>query len=191
MVRAANDDDYEVEFKFLEASYSRDGDTEALPGQLSFLEVMLKEKLSCFNEILLAVSKSPEPEKRLIQEVQNICKLHAVNPATSAAGEPSFSSARRLKTWLRSRMGGERFSNLAVLNGHKQRTDSVSIADVAQEFVSRNENRKRNFGTARNFKTQQGYVVLFNTITVLDSKTSEDVYVILIEVVNKMARNAR
>lgn len=70
MVRAANDDDYEVEFKFLEASYSRDGDTEALPGQLSFLEVMLKEKLSCFNEILLAVSKSPEPEKRLIQEVQ-------------------------------------------------------------------------------------------------------------------------
>lgn len=88
-------------------------------------------------------------------------------------------------------MGGERFSNLAVLNGHKQRTDSVSIADVAQEFVSRNENRKRNFGTASSFKTQQGYVVLFNTITVLDSKTSEDVYVILMEVVNKMARNAR
>ena len=74
MVRAANDDDYEAEFKFLEASYSEDGDTEALPGQLSCLEVMLKEKVSCFNEILLAVSKSPEPEKRLIQEVQNICK---------------------------------------------------------------------------------------------------------------------
>ena len=147
MVRAANDDDYEAEFKFLEASYSEDGDTEAPPGQLSFLEVML---------ILLAVSKSPEPEKRLIQEVQNICKLHAVNPATSAAGERSFSSARRLKTWLRSRMGGERFSNLAVLNGHKQITDSVSIADVAQEFVSRNENRKRNFGTASSFKTKQG-----------------------------------
>ena len=153
LVKAANGDDYEAEFKFVEASYSEDVDTGALPGQLSILEVMLKEKVSCFDEILLAVSKFPEPEKKLIQEVQNICKLLTVNPATSAAGERSFSSARRLKTWLRSRMGDERFSNLAVLNGHKQRTDSVSIADVAQEFVSRNKNRKRNFGTASSLKT--------------------------------------
>ena len=54
---------------------------------------MLKEeKISCFDEILLAVLKFPEPEKKLIQEVQTICKLPAVNPATSAAGERSFSS---------------------------------------------------------------------------------------------------
>ena len=52
--------------------------------QLSILEVfMLKEKISCFDVILLAVSKFPEPEKKLIQEVQTICKLPAVNPATS------------------------------------------------------------------------------------------------------------
>ena len=60
--------------------------------QLSILEVMLNEKISCSDEILLAVSKFPEPEKKLIQEVQTICKLPAVNPATSAAGECSFSS---------------------------------------------------------------------------------------------------
>ena len=54
---------------------------------------MLKEeKISCFDEILLAVLKFPEPEKKLIQEVQTICKLPAVNPATSAACERSFSS---------------------------------------------------------------------------------------------------
>ena len=154
LVKAANGEDYEAEFKFLEASYSEDVDTGALPGQLSTLEVMLKEeKISCFDEILLAMSKFPELEKKLIQEVQTVCKLLAVNPATSAAGERSFSSARRLKTWLRSRMGDERFSNLAVLNGHKRRTDSVSLTLVAQEFVSRNENRKRNFGTANSFKS--------------------------------------
>ena len=60
--------------------------------QLNILEVMLKEKISCFDEILLAVSNFPEPEKKLIQEVQTICKLPAVNPATSATGERSFSS---------------------------------------------------------------------------------------------------
>ena len=60
-MKAANGEDYEAEFKFLEASYSEDVDTGALPGQLSTLEVMLKEeKISCFDEILLAVSKFPE-----------------------------------------------------------------------------------------------------------------------------------
>ena len=49
-------------------------------------------------------------------------------------------------------MGDERFSNLAVLNGHKRRKDSIFIADIAQEFVSRNEDRKRNFGIVDNFK---------------------------------------
>ena len=35
--------DYDAEFKFLEASYSEDVDTDALPWQLKILEVMLKE----------------------------------------------------------------------------------------------------------------------------------------------------
>ena len=69
-------------------------------------------------------------------------------------------------------MGDERFSNLVVtLNGDKPRTDSVSIAEVAQEFVSSNEDRKRNFGTADNFKVailgrfiqHIGYTGYYNT----------------------------
>ena len=93
------------------------------PGmQLSILEVMLQETKACFDEILKAVSKFPKPEEKLIQEAQTICKLPPVNPATSVAGERSFSSARHLKTWLLSRMG-----DLAVLNGHKHRTDCVFI----------------------------------------------------------------
>ena len=113
--------------------------------QLSILEVMLQEKIACFDKILKAVSKFPKPEEKLIQEAQTICKLPPVNPATSVAGERSFSSARHLKTWLLSRMG-----DLAVLNGHKRRTDSVSI--TIEEFVFRNKNRKRSFGTSGNFK---------------------------------------
>ena len=91
------------------------------------------------------MSKFPKPEEKLIQEAQTICKLPPVNLATSAAGELSFSSARHLKTWLLSRIG-----DFAALNGHKRRTDSVSI--TTQEFVFRNKNRKRSFGTSGNFK---------------------------------------
>ena len=113
------------------------------------------------------VSKFPKPEEKLIQEAQSspICQLPPVNPATSAAGERSFSSARHLKTYLLFTMG-----DIAVLNGQR-RTDSVSI--TTQEFVFRNKNRKRSFGTL---------------LAALDSITRMDVFVIFVEVVNKMAR---
>ena len=91
------------------------------------------------------MSKFPKPEEKLIQEAQTICKLPPVNPATSVAGEPSFSSAQHLKMWLLPRMGG-----LAVLNHHKRRTDSASI--TTQEFVFRDKNRKGSFETSGNFK---------------------------------------
>ena len=61
--------------------------------------------------------------------------------------------------------------DIAVLNGHKRRTDSVSI--TTQEFVFRNKNRKRSFGTL---------------LAALDNITRMDVFVIFVEVVNKMAR---
>ena len=65
LAKTANGEDYDAEFKFLEESYSEDVDAGALPGQLSILEVVLKEeRKSCFDEILLAVLKFPEPEKK-------------------------------------------------------------------------------------------------------------------------------
>ena len=42
-----------------------------------------------------------------------------------------------------------RFSNLAILNAHKQRTDKLCLVTVAVEFVALNDNRKDNFGTSR------------------------------------------
>ena len=80
----------------LEASYYQDVDAGTLPGQLSVLETILR--ISCFDDILSAVTKAPEPEKKLVQEVQTICKLLAANPTTNAVDERSFSSPWPLKT---------------------------------------------------------------------------------------------
>ena len=77
-----------------------------------------------------------EAEKCMISEIINICKFLFVNPASSAAGERSFSSARRLKTRLRSTMTQTRFSKLTILNAHKQRTDKLCLIDVANEFAA-------------------------------------------------------
>ena len=92
-------------------------------------DMLNEEKTSCSDEILLAVSKFPEPE-------QNICNWAAYFKSCYQryyTGERLFSSARRLKTWLRTRMDRERFSNLAM--------NRQCLYRVAQEFGSRNENR--------------------------------------------------
>ena len=73
LVKAANGDDYEAEFKFLEASYREDVDTGALPGHATkyFGSYVIGEDRRY--EILLAVSKFPKLEEKLIQEAQTIC----------------------------------------------------------------------------------------------------------------------
>ena len=106
-------------------------------------------EFTSFDDILAKIKQLSEAEKCMITEIITLCKLLLVNPAISAAGESSFSSARRLKTWLRSTMTQTRFSKLTILNTHQQRTNKLCLIDVANEFAALNENRKSNFGTFR------------------------------------------
>ena len=84
-------------------------------------------EFACLDDILTKIEQLSEAEKCMISEIITLYKLLLVNPATSAAGERFFSSARRLKTWLRSTMTQTRFSNLTILNTHKQRTENFVL----------------------------------------------------------------
>ena len=66
LVKAANGDDYESEFNFRKHRTAKMLNTGTLPEQLSVLEAMLK--ISCFDDILSAVTKVPEPEKKLVEK---------------------------------------------------------------------------------------------------------------------------
>ena len=143
--------------------------------QLSILEVMLKEKISCLDEILLVVSKSPEPEKKLIQEVQTICKPSAVNPATSAAGEWSFSSQCTASEDVVSIQDG--WPRSVEWSQAENRQYLYGYTGVC--LIYRNENHKRNFGTEGNFEERSNLKEgLFSILAILDSITREDIYVI-------------
>jgi len=58
----------------------------------------------------------------------------SVLPVTTTTNEKSFSTLRRLKTYLRSIMGGDRLNGLASLNIH--RDINVDINQVLNEFFS-------------------------------------------------------
>ena len=67
-------------------------------------------------------------------------------PATNAVSERSFSTLKRVKTYLRSTTGDSRLNHLMMLHVHKDRTDALTLVDVANDFVGEKENRKQMIG---------------------------------------------
>lgn len=54
--------------------------------------------------------------------IQRMLSLYLTLPVTTCSCERSFSTLRRLKTWLRSTMGDERLSGLALMHVHQNMT---------------------------------------------------------------------
>jgi hAT family C-terminal dimerisation region len=69
-----------------------------------------------------------------------------VVPASSATAERSFSTLRRLKTYLRATMAQERLNHLAVLHVHKSRVDALELSKIKKLFISANDYRRSVFG---------------------------------------------
>ena len=66
----------------------------------------------------------------MFPEFSNVVRILAAIPATSCSAERSFSALRRLKTYLRSTMGQQRVSNIALINIERAYADSVVNHDM-------------------------------------------------------------
>ncbi|CAI6348721.1 unnamed protein product [Macrosiphum euphorbiae] len=71
--------------------------------------------------------------------IKSLISILASLPISTASAERSFSTLRRLKTWLRSRMGEHRLTGLALLHTHKDII--VNIEEVINRFANE---KKRN-----------------------------------------------
>ena len=62
-------------------------------------------------------------------------------PATNAVSERSFSSMRRLKSYLRSTMNQSRINHVMILYLNKEKVDNLDLDIIGNEFVEGNEHR--------------------------------------------------
>lgn len=85
--------------------------------------------------------------RQLMSEVFRVAQLIMVCPATNATSERSFSALRRAKSYLQSTMMQSRLNSILLLHVHKDRTDSLDLIEVANEFVSLRDVRKSTFDT--------------------------------------------
>ena len=79
-------------------------------------------------------------------EVCKVASLVLMMPATDALSERSFSSLCRVKSYLRSTMTQARLNHAMVLRVHRDLTDNLSLAEVANDFVSKSKHRRTQFG---------------------------------------------
>ena len=73
-----------------------------------------------------------------------VVRIFNTIPATSCSAERSFSALRRLKTYIRSTMGQDRLSHLALLSIERAYANRVDINKVIDVFASR-KNRDQFF----------------------------------------------
>ena len=126
--------------------YGDDIDLAAFKVESNILRTILKTKPVSFRDVYKEIKICAKGEPGVIPNIVHTIKLLLVNPATSCTPEQSFSTARRLKTWLRATMKRKRFNSLAVLHIHKEMTDGIDLTEVGNEFVSAREGRQNYFG---------------------------------------------
>lgn len=81
----------------------------------------------------------------LLSELFKFLKIVMTIPVSTATAERSFSGLKRLKTLLRSTMGQLRLNSVSLLQIHKEVAAALDLDEVADDFISRNETRKRTF----------------------------------------------
>ena len=148
IVKTIASEDASKEASYLETNYG----TEININQFSTVgadivrTIFRESKADCFWDILDGVESPPEGQLCLLPNAVKILELLLVNHPTTATPEWSFSLARRIKTRLRSTLTAARFNSLSILHAHKSVTDSIDLVEVANEFTSKCDSRKRIFG---------------------------------------------
>ena len=120
--------------------------SDRLKTQLHLLHTGSDKSLTDLESIITYLKTLDKVEREYFSEVVKVVKLILVMPATNAVSERSFSALRRLKSWLRTTTCQARLNWCMILHVHKDKTDSLQLNSVANEFVSRNNSRMQIFG---------------------------------------------
>ena len=151
LIRTANGESVvlgESLFRYLEGDIAKDRFITQLPLipymiKTAFVQSPIKKVTTL--RIADAMYKS-EIHKGMLSEIHKVLKIYFTFPVTTSTAEHSFSSMRRLKTYLRNTMTQSRLINLLLLYVHSSETDKLDLKDIAHQFISVNDQRLHYFG---------------------------------------------
>jgi hypothetical protein len=80
---------------------------------------------------------------QMLPEVVTLLRLYLTLPVTSCTSERSFSSLRRLKTFLRTTVTQKRLNHIAILHCHREQP--IDLEEICNNFILKNEMRQTSF----------------------------------------------
>ena len=123
----------EEEHDFLHENYHRDIEVNYFEVEKEVWETNFRDsKPTCFRDIHKTIKAIPSSKNLMIPTFTKVCELILLNPAVSCKAEKSYSTARCLKTWLRSTMTNQRFNSPAILNTYKSFTDKLDLCKIVK-----------------------------------------------------------
>ena len=99
-----------------------------------------------FQDCLQYLQSLSDARRSFYSEVCVLVRLILVMPATNAVSERSFSSMKRLKSYLRSTMNQSRLNHVMILHLNKEKVDNLDLDVIGNEFVEGNEHRLKYVG---------------------------------------------
>ena len=149
LLKAANKACYEVEFNRVSQIYSDDINCYLQSVQLKLLAVATKD--AGYKESQVDLMKVMHilrnfVSKEAISQVLILAKLLLVEPATNATSERTFSTLRRIKTYLRSTMSNNRLNHNFVIHIHGLDDKEIDIDPGMKEFIQKKQRKKVYFG---------------------------------------------
>lgn len=110
-------------------------------------EITLVKKLLCREEnknikSLMEFLSFVEQYKQAFECIYNLVKICILIPISTASCERSFSSMKRIKSYLRTRMTNERLNNISILSVEKDISKLIDFNDVVEKFASLNKIRR-------------------------------------------------
>ncbi|PIK46812.1 putative zinc finger MYM-type protein 1-like [Apostichopus japonicus] len=86
---------------------------------------------------------------QLFSELAKLLMLYLTVPLTLCTAERSFSSLRRLKTYMRSTMTQQRLNDLTILHVHKKIAQQLDERIIARKFINDVDRRECYFGNVK------------------------------------------
>ena len=114
--------------------------------ECDILPVLLKkEKAICFKDIVSHL-KGLGNRKNFFPTLLQFARYCWYTQPPLLQPIVAFLVARRIKTWMCSKMVPHRFNSVTVLHSHNRMTDEIDLKNIANDFASKNDRRIRMFG---------------------------------------------
>ena len=135
---------------FRKCIYGKDIDIHKLSLQLQLLPDAIRSSSTTIKEVtkiqtICDVLNDQPGVKNLLTEVHKLLRIYYTIPVTTTSAERSFSALKRIKTYLRNSMTQQRLNHCMLLHVHRKETDELDLTDLGREFVTRKNDRRKEF----------------------------------------------